>query len=74
MPVSEAQKRASLKYDKEHMATLGCKVKKHEAAAFKGYAAQRGKTSNTMLKEYVMNCINSGDSEAMEHDKGTGSV
>ena len=67
MPVSEAQKRASLKYDKTHMATLACKVKKHQATAFKEYAAQHGKTSNTMLKEYVLDCI--GKSEAVERDK-----
>ncbi len=57
MAVSEAQKRASNKYNKEHMATLGCKVKKEDAAKFKEYAAQQSKTSNTLLKEYVLNCI-----------------
>ncbi len=57
MTVSEAQKRASDKYNKEHMATLGCKVKKEDAAAFKKYAAERHKTANTVLKEYVMTCI-----------------
>ena len=66
MPVSEAQKRASNKYQATHMATLGCKVKKHQAAAFKEHAAQRGKTSNTMLKEYVLDCI--GEGETMERD------
>lgn len=57
MAPSEAQKRASNKYNLEHMTTLGCKVKKTEAAAFKEYAAQQGKTSNTMLKDYVVRCI-----------------
>lgn len=57
MPVSEAQKRASIKYDKANMATLACKVKKSEAEAFKEYAVSRGKTSNTVLKEYVMECL-----------------
>jgi TPR repeat protein len=54
---SDAQKRAANKYIKEHMTTLGCKVKKEEAAAFKAYAAEQGKTSNTILKEYVLRCI-----------------
>ncbi|MCL2226260.1 MAG: hypothetical protein FWB97_01330 [Oscillospiraceae bacterium] len=57
MPVSEAQKRASNKYIKENMATLACKVRKEEAAAFKEYAASQGKTSNTVLKDYVIQCI-----------------
>ena len=58
MPVSEAQKRASLKYQAEHLATLGCKVKKSEALAFKNYATNLGKASNTVLKEFVLDCIN----------------
>ena len=57
MPISEAQKKASNKYNLEHMTVLGCKVKKAEAAAFKEYAAQCGKTSNAMLKDYVIDCI-----------------
>ncbi len=43
MPPSEAQKRASNKYNLEHNATLGCKVRKEEAEAFKAYCADRGK-------------------------------
>ena len=57
MAVSEAQKRASNKYNKENMTTLGCKVKREQAAAFKEYCSERGKTSNTVLKEYVERCI-----------------
>ena len=55
------------KWDKENMATLGCKVKRAEATAFKEYAAQQGKTANTMLKDYVLNCI------AAEPDTSEGS-
>lgn len=54
---SDAQKRASNKYNLEHMATLGCKVKKKEAESFKTYCSTQGKTSNTVLKEYVLDCI-----------------
>ena len=57
MAVSEAQKRASNKYNKEHMITLGCKVKRIEAAAFKSYAEKRGKRANTVLKDFVLACI-----------------
>ena len=53
----ESKRKANDKWDKEHMTVLGCKVKKAEAAAFKEYAAQRGKTSNAMLKDYVIDCI-----------------
>ena len=57
MAPSESQKKASLKWDKENMTTLGCKVKKEEAVAFKEYCDDCGKTSNTVLKEYVQDCI-----------------
>lgn len=63
MALSDAQKRASNKYNLEHMTTLGCKVKKEQAAAFKAYCADHGKTSNTVLKDYVLECIG-------ERDKG----
>lgn len=60
MAPTEAQKRASNKYNLEHMATLGCKVRKEQATAFKEYAKEQGKTANTVLKEYVLKCIEDG--------------
>lgn len=57
MAVSEAQKRASDKYNKEHMTTLGCKVRKDEAILFKEYSAEQNKTANAVLKDYVLECI-----------------
>jgi hypothetical protein len=50
------------------MVVLSCKVRKEKADAFKAYAAQQGKTGNTLLKEYVMQCIgeDSGQSAAGE--------
>lgn len=66
MAPSESQKRASLKWDKENMIVLGCKVKRTQAAAFKSYCAERGKTSNTVLKDYVLDCIGESD----EQDEG----
>ncbi|MGI6182090.1 MAG: hypothetical protein ACOYIE_08440 [Agathobaculum sp.] len=64
MAVSEAQKKASDKYNREHMTTLGCKVKKEEAAAFKAYCAAQGKTANTELKDHVLKCIGEQGDEA----------
>lgn len=57
MALSEPRKRANAKWDKENMTTLGCKVKREEAAAFKAYCQEKGKTSNTVLKEYVLKCV-----------------
>ena len=58
----EAKRKANDKWDKENMTTLGCRVKKEEATAFKNFSAQQGKTANTILKEYVFKCIH----ESME--------
>lgn len=71
MAPSEAQKRASNKYNKEHMSTLGCKVRKEQAEAFKEYAREQGKTTNTILKEYVLECIestNTSDNQKGDND------
>ncbi len=57
MPVSDAKKKANAKWDSENMATLACKVKKGQADKFKEYCTDRGKTSNAVLREYVLECI-----------------
>lgn len=63
MVPSEAQKRASNKYNLEHMSTLGCKVRKAQAVAFKAYCQNQGSTSNTVLKDFVLGCI--GEQETL---------
>lgn len=57
MSISDAQKRASNKYNLKNMATLGCKVKKEQAEAFKEYAKRQNKTANAVLKDFVLECI-----------------
>ena len=61
MAVSEKKKASNAKWDSANMSTLGCRVKKAQAAAFKAYCEAQGKTSNTVLKEYVLDCIGEGD-------------
>ena len=39
------------------MAVVGCKVKKEQAEKFKAYCADMGKTSNAVLRDYVLDCI-----------------
>lgn len=57
MATSEAQKRATKKYQKENIASLACRVKKEQAEKFKAYCEAQGKTSNAILREYVLACI-----------------
>lgn len=57
MAVTKSQQKARDKWDKENMAVLGCKVKKHHAEQFKEYAKNQGTTANALLKDYVLNTI-----------------
>jgi hypothetical protein len=57
MAVSEAQRKASDKYIAAHMATIGCKLKKEQAAAFKEYCKEKGTTPNAVLVGFVLDCI-----------------
>ena len=57
MSPSNAQKKAAAKYQKENIASLACRVKKEQAEKFKAYCAEHGKTSNAVLREYVLSCI-----------------
>ena len=57
MAVAESRKRANVKWDVENMTTLGCRVKKEQADRFKAYCSEIGKTSNAVLRDYVLDCI-----------------
>lgn len=63
MAPTDAQKKASAKYQKENIASLACRVKKEQAEKFKAYCAEQGKTSNAVLREYVLDCIKESDTE-----------
>ena len=57
MAVAESRKRANVNWDAENMTTLGCRVKKEQADRFKAYCSEIGKTSNAVLRDYVLDCI-----------------
>ena len=63
MAPTDAQKKASAKYQKENIASLACRVKREQAEKFKAYCAEQGKTSNAVLREYVLECIKESDAE-----------
>ena len=66
MAPSEAQKKASAKYQKENIASLACRVKKEQAEKFKAFCEERGKTSNAVLREYVLSCIDDSEQDNAE--------
>lgn len=55
--VSDAQKRASAKYQEKNIASLACRVKREQAEKFRRYCEAQGKTPNAVLREFVMQCI-----------------
>ncbi len=61
MSPSDAQKKAAAKYHRENIASLACRVRKEQAEKFKAYCEARGKTSNAVLREYVLECIADGE-------------
>lgn len=63
MAISEKKKASNAKWDSANMATIGCRVKKSQAEAFKAYCKGRGQTSNTVLKNYVLDCIGESDEQ-----------
>ena len=60
MAMTEAQKKANKKYQAKTIASLACRVKKEQAEQFKAYCADKGKTTNAVLREYVLRCIEEG--------------
>ena len=64
MSPSDAQKKAAAKYHKENIASLACRVKKEQAEKFKAYCEAQGKTSNAVLREYVLECITENETAA----------
>lgn len=58
MAPTEAKKRANKKYQAKNIASLACRVKKDQAEKFKAYCSSLGKTSNAILRDYVLSCIN----------------
>lgn len=64
--VRESQRRAADAWDAEHMATVGCKLRKEIAEEFKRYAAERGTTASALIKGYIMECLSDGRGEPDE--------
>lgn len=53
------------------MATLACKIKKSQAEKFKSYCSSIGKTSNAVIRDYVLDCIGENDDQQPAADNTT---
>ena len=66
---TDAQKKATNKYDLEHFVVLGCKIKKSEAEEFKVECKKRNTSPNAVFKEAIdrfMGKVSSGDSNVIQ--------
>lgn len=61
MPVSESKRRNNDKWDRENMSTLGCRMLKSEADAFREYCRERGQTVSETLAAFVRSCTGRDD-------------
>lgn len=56
--LSDSQKRANQKWDKENMKTVSCRLKVEDAEMFKAYCDEIGTTPTRYLKEHIIDVIN----------------
>lgn len=68
--VSDAQKKASAKWDKENMVVLACKVKRETAEQFKAACAAQGTTSNAVLQQAVKAFLDEHPAPEQPHTTG----
>lgn len=68
--VTEAQKKASAKWDKENMVVLACKVKRETAELFKAACAAQGTTSNAVLQQAVKAYLEQAPAQEPPHATG----
>ncbi len=57
MPVSEKQKQAARKWDKENMRSVSCRMRTEEADDFKKWCALNKTTPGAELKNHVWKCL-----------------
>lgn len=57
MPVSEAQKRASAKFGKVHLVTIGVKVSREMSLQFASACRKMGVSRSQVLREAIMSAI-----------------
>lgn len=60
MPYTEASKRATIKYRKEHLKVVNMTMKKEDYNELKEYADSKGKGVSTVIKEAIKEKIAKG--------------
>jgi hypothetical protein len=63
MPYNENKKKSNKAWDKDNMRKLATGIQKEQAKQFQKYCDDQGKSVHTVLKEYVLHCINTKEAE-----------
>lgn len=66
MIVSDSQRAARNKWDRENMTKIACRIRKEYKKQFQEYAKKKGKSVHALLLEYVMKCIKEGEQNGTE--------
>ncbi|MCD8144689.1 MAG: hypothetical protein LUD79_05045 [Oscillospiraceae bacterium] len=57
MPMTDKKRKTDAAWKKRNLATIACKLYKNDAEKFRQYAAQQGKSVQSLLQGYVAQCI-----------------
>lgn len=60
MALTDAQRRASNKYNLAHYTVVGCKIRKEEAEAFKQACKDRGTSPNEVFRQAIERFMEDG--------------
>lgn len=63
MSVSDSQRAAKAKWDRENLQIVSCKVKKEEAEAFRAAAKKNNTTPYAVLRDCIFRYINENNKE-----------
>ncbi|MCR5807370.1 MAG: hypothetical protein K6G68_10120 [Oscillospiraceae bacterium] len=62
----EVHHRNNVKWDRENMRSLTCRMRREEADTFKDWCAKRNTTPGRVLKEFVLEVIGEEDQDSEE--------
>ena len=62
----EVHHRNNVKWDRENMRSLTCRMRREEADIFKDWCAKRNTTPGRVLKEFVLEVISEEDQDSEE--------
>ncbi len=59
----EVHRRSNVKWDREHMRSISCRVRTEQADLFKKYCAENNTTPGRVVKDFVLGVIEKYEAE-----------